>query len=54
MCVCVYITTVTLYLIQVLLFTASYYRQLSADIRIKNSFMGPDGPKARANKTLWY
>ena len=37
-------------------FIASYYRQVSADIKMKNnknktSFVNPEGPKAWANKT---
>ena len=38
------------------IYIASYYRQLSADIKMKNyknktSFISPEGQKARAKKT---
>ena len=38
-------------------FIASYYRQLSVDIKVKNySFVSPEGPKSRTKMVLilWF
>ena len=42
------------YLWEEIIFIASYYRQLSADIKMKNSYVSPKGPKVWANKTDIY